>query len=233
MTSGCTIFVTNENCSSAPGQLTMPVSILSGEIETSQNEAYGHARGTSRQEGPTRSGEHLISVPEYMEEQAFSLLERVVIVPHTGAYCHSSGASGQTGIEENCSSISSNYEKMTSSASLQRNDTEIETSQNEAYVQINSSSGQEDANQDKEKLPTSLHINLPQNNGHSYETSGQTADINHNSSSSEVVTPPASLQRKDIKTLENEAYNCFDASLDNELKPTETSCFQESTRHLH
>ena len=128
------------------------------------------------------------------------------------------------------------YEKMTSSASLQRNDTEIETFQNEAYVQINSSSGQEDANQDgehSEELPTSLHINLPHNNGHSNENSGQTVDINHNSSSSEVVTPPASLQRKDVKTLENEAYNCFDASLDSEFKPTETSCFQESDRHLY
>ena len=184
MTSGRTIFVNNENCSLAPGQLTMPVSLLSREIETSQNEAYGHAGGTSRQGGPTRSGEHLIIVPEYMEEQAFSLLERNVIVPHTGAYRHSFRASGQTGIEENCSSSLSSYEKMSSSSSLQRNYIEIKTSQNEAYAHINSSSGQEDANQDEEhleELPTSLHINLPQNSGHSYETSGQIADINHNS----------------------------------------------------
>ena len=154
MTSGHTS-VTNENYSSASVRLTMPVPLVSREIVTSQNEAYGCAIGTLGQGRAIRSGEHLICVPKYMEEQAFPLLERDVNKPQTDPYYHSCGISGQTGINENCSSSLSSYEE---------------------------------------------------------------------------VTPPTTPQRReDIETLEDEAYNCFDANIVGKFNTTQASCAQEST----
>ena len=238
MTSGHTIVVPNETNSSAPAQLTMPVPLLSREIDTSPNEAYGHTSGTSRQGGVIRSGEHLISVPEYMEEQAFELLERDVILPQTDTHCHSYGASGQTGVNENCSSSLSSYEEMASSASQQRKDTEIKTSKNEAYGKINSSSGQGDVNKNGEhsgELVTSLHIDQSQNNtnDHSHGTSEQTADIDHNSSSHEEAAFPVSLQRKDIETLEMMLTIVLILAWSVNSKQHRRIMFKESTKHLH
>ena len=150
MASGHTsVTMANENYSSASVRLTMPVPLVSREILTSQNEAYGCAIGTSGQGCANRSGEPLISVPKYMEEQAFPLLERDVNKPQTDSYYHSCGTSGETGINENRSSSLSSYEEVTPPA--------------DSYDEI---------------------------------------------------TPPTTPQRKeDIKTLENEAYNCVDANI--------------------
>ena len=124
--------VTNENYSSASVRLTMSVPLLNREIVTSQNEAYGCAIGTSGQGCTIRSGEHLICVPKYMEEQAFPLLERDVNKPQADPYYHSCETSGQTGINENCSSSLSSYEEVTPPTTPQRRE-DIETLENEAY----------------------------------------------------------------------------------------------------
>ena len=65
-----------------------------------------------------------ISVPKYMEEQN-------VNKPLTDPYYHSCGTSGQTGINENCSSSLSSYEEVTPPTTPQRRE-DIETLENEA-----------------------------------------------------------------------------------------------------
>ena len=256
MTSGHTS-VTNENYSSASVRLTIPVPLLSREIVTSQNEAYGCAIGTSGQGCAIRSGEHLINVPKYVEEQAFPQLERDVNKPQADPYYHSCGTSGETGINENCSSSLSNYEEVTPPADSYEEITPpttpqrkegIETLENEAYncvdahivgkfntksISISVPKYMEEFEQAFPQLERD--VNKPQADPyyHSCGTSGQTG-INENCSSSlsscEDLTPPTTPQRKeDIETLENEAYNCFDANIEGKFNTTQASCAQEST----
>ena len=253
MTSGHTS-VTNENYSSASVRLTMPVPLLSREIVTSQNEAYGCAIGTSGQGCANRSGKHLISVPKYMEEQAFPLLERDVNKPQTDPYYHSCGTSGQTGINENrSSSLSSyeevtppadSYEKVTPPTTPQRQE-DIETLENEAYNCVDANIvGKFNTNPVSISVPKYMEeqafpllerdVNKPQADPyyHSCETSGQTGNNENCLSSYEEVTPPTTPQRReDIETLENEAYNCVDTDIVGKFNTTQAICAhdQEST----
>ena len=245
VTSGHTS-VTNENYTSASVRLTMPVPLLSREIVTSQNEAYGCAIGTSGQGCAIRSGEHLINVPKYVEEQAFPQLERDVNKPQADPYYHSCGTSGETGINENRSSSLSNYEEVTPPADSYEEITPpttpqrkegIERLENEANIvgKFNTESISISVPKYMEEQAFPLlerDVNEPQAD-HSCGTSGQTG-INENCSSSlsscEDLTPPTTPQRKeDIETLENETYNCFDANIVGKFNTTQASCAREST----
>ena len=172
--------------SSAHDQLTLPVPLFENEIETSQNEAYGHSIGPAGQ-GQANENEAHSAISEYSSSQ----LERDIDLPQTPS--HSNGSPVQIDL------IKSSYEEVTPSTVF---DIEIVTSQNEAYEQINCTSGQGEAiegGEDSEYMEGLASSLLERENSASH---------------CEKVTHLTTPQRQeDIETLENEAYNCFDANI--------------------
>ena len=171
---------------SAHDQLTLPVPLFENEIETSQNEAYGHSIGPTEQGQANEDGVHL-ALSEYSSSQ----LERDIDLPQTPSHSH--GTSVQIDLNK------SSYEEVTPSTLL---NIKIVTSQNEAYGQINCTSGQGEASEDGE------------DSENMEELASSLLGRDNSASHCEKVTPPPTLQRKeDIETLENEAYNRFDANI--------------------
>ena len=185
--------------SSAHDQLTLPVPLFENEIETSQNEAYGHSIGQAGQ-GQANENEVNSAISEYSSSQ----LERDIDLPQTPS--HSNGSPVQIDLNE------SSYEEVIPSTVF---DIEIVTSQNEAYEQINCTSGQGEAieggGEDSENME-----------GLASSLLGREKSASH----CEEVTPPITPQRQEeIETLENKAYNCFDANI---VSKTQASHDQEA-----
>ena len=182
--SGHTIVL--NSTSSAHDQLTLPIPLLENEIETSQNEAYGHSSGPAGQ-GQANEDDAHSAISEYSS----SRLERFIDLPQTEAPSHSHGTPVQIDLNK------SSYEEVIPSTVL-----DIMTSQNEAYGQLNCISVQGDAIEDGER---------------SKYMEGLASSLlgrENSASQCEEVTPPTTPQRKeDIETIENEAYNCFDANI--------------------
>ena len=184
--------------SSAHDQLTLPVPLFENEIQTSQNEAYGHSIGPAGQ-GQANENEVHSAISEYSSSQ----LERDIDIQQTPSHSNRSPVQ----IDLNISS----YDEVTPSTVL---DIKIVTSQNEAYGQINCTSGQGEASEDGEDSENMEAL------------ASSLLGRENLASQCEEVTPPTTPQRQeDIETLEKEAYNCFDANI---VSKTQASYDQEA-----